>query len=168
MKLTAIAISTASFCRSSFMSALLIMTRFPDWDTATVGFRSSELGFTTRAPVTLFFVSSLMAFVVLSQWNFFSVFICFMLLLIKSWAIRNGRDVSRYERFKGLVVFFISSFLLLFGHCLCFREGYQSLLFTFPYVVVSSVARNFFSTPSPLVNFSFLNFLIFNFVPHVK
>lgn len=54
------AMSTASFCISWNMSALLMMTRLPvAVVTAGEGLRSSELGFDDRAPGTLLLASSL-------------------------------------------------------------------------------------------------------------
>ena len=64
-ELTPMAMSTASFCISCNMSALLMMTRLPvGVVTFEEGFRSSELGFADRAPATLLFASSLILFVV--------------------------------------------------------------------------------------------------------
>lgn len=66
-ELTAMAILTASFCMSSFMSALLMTTflagKIVDSAvSAGEGFRSSVAGFTVRAPLMLLFASSVLIF----------------------------------------------------------------------------------------------------------
>lgn len=59
MSLTATAISTASFCMSSFMSALLMTILRPPGP-AEEGFRSSELDLAAGAPGLLFLDSSVL------------------------------------------------------------------------------------------------------------
>ena len=63
------AILTASFCMSSFMSALLMMTFLAgevadSAESAGEGFRSSVVGFTVKAPLMLLFASSVLIFLV--------------------------------------------------------------------------------------------------------
>ena len=61
LKLTATAISTASFCMSGIISALLMMTFFGGTAGTGAGFGSSELGLAVRAPAKFFLASSLIS-----------------------------------------------------------------------------------------------------------
>jgi len=67
LKLTATAISTASFCMSGIISALLMMTFFGGTAGTGAGFGSSELGLAVRAPAKFFLASSLIS-LSLSLW----------------------------------------------------------------------------------------------------
>ena len=69
LKLTATAISTASFCMSGIMSALLMMTFLGGTAGAGKGngFRSSVLGLAVRGPAMPFLASSLIFFLSLSS-----------------------------------------------------------------------------------------------------
>ena len=76
------AVSTASFCISGSMSALLMMTRLPVGGVAAAaadeGFRSSELsGFIASAPWMLLLASSLIFFFFSLSFNTDSVFFFF-------------------------------------------------------------------------------------------
>lgn len=99
-----------------------------------------------------------------------------MLLLMKSGAIRNRSVASPYDSINYQRPCRLFDFFLSFTVWSLRLLTASVSVFTFPYVVVSSVARNLlilFLPFRPSQNFlplpeSFINFLIFNFVPRVK